>query len=236
MGNLVKTALLVSLLAGLILFFPRSVNALGGVSNDSYTAETYTPVSGSIDTTAGTIYQFNITTQDKTYRWIGLWGNITGAIQLRTAANSFYSWSLATVTDGSVLYATTDANGIDPTDFVGTNNTYLTQADTQYGYVTTVADSITNTYTNFGSFQSPSMQTAITVNQTTVGVWTNNFIKKIAGDLTGTDDVVWAVDVLANQQGFNNEYFDYELLIPENEEVGDGEGTATTYYLWIELN
>ncbi|MBR9680864.1 MAG: hypothetical protein GOU98_03515 [Candidatus Altiarchaeota archaeon] len=237
MGKLVKTLLFIGLLAGLGLLLPLSVRAIGGTTNDTYTAETFVPINGSISTTAGTIYTFNLSTQDKTYRWVGLWGNITGSVQLKTASNTFYSWVASTVTDGSVVFATTDASGVDPTDFVGTNVTYLNQADTQYDYVNTVIDSITNTYTGVNTFQSPSMQSAITVNSTGVGAWTNNFVKKIATDLTSTDDIVWAVDVLANQQGFNGQYFDYQLLIPENEESGDAdEGVATTYYLWIELN
>lgn len=235
MSKMVKALLLVGLLVGLILLLPRGVQAIGGTTNDSYSAETFVPINGSISTTAGNIYQFNLSTQDKTYRWVGLWGNITGSVQLRTASNTFYSWTVSTVTDGSVVYATTDPAGVDPTNFVGTNSTYLNQADTQYGYLTTVSDSITNTYAGVNTFQSPSMQTGITVNSTAVGAWTNNYIKKVAGDLTGTNDVVWAVDVLANQNGFNGQKYDYELLIPENEEVGDGEGIATAYYLWIEL-
>ena len=236
MGKIGRIALCLAIFALLVYFVPRKVSAIGGASNDTYVAETYTPINGSIDTTAGTIYAYNVSTQEKTYRWVGLWGNVTGSIRLQTASATFYYWPLSTVTAGSILYATTDATGVDPTYFYLTNNTYLNQADAAYGYSTSVLDSITNTYTGSGNFQSPSMDNPVVTNTTTVDAWTNYFIRKVSGNIATTDDIVWAVSIDPQQTAFNGELADYELLIPENEEVEDGEGTVTTYYLWIELN
>ena len=236
------TALALLLLsASLFYFLPRNAAAIASTSNTSYAEDTFTPTNDSIDTTAGTIYQFNLSVVEKTYRWVGLWGNITGSIVLKgVGANDiFYQWSLSNgVTAGSMLYATTDPTGVDPTNFVGTNSTYLNQADTAYGYLTTVTDSITNTYDGAATFQSPSMQNSITVNSTTLqsSTWTNYFIKDVAGNIASTNDIVWAVQINPDQPAYNGELADYELLIPENEEVGDGEGVVTTYYLWVELN
>ena len=232
-----RLALYLILFAILVYFIPRKASAIGGASNDTYVAETFTPENGSIGTTAGTVYTFNLTTQDKTYRWVGLWGNVTGSIQLRTAANQFYTWTLSAVTADSVLYATTDATGVDPTDFYFTNNTFLDQADSAYGYAGTVTDRIENTYTDSATFQSPSMETGITCNTTTLeSTWVNYFIRKSDPSISTTHDIVWAVEIEPGGTAFNSQKADYELLLPENEEVGDGEGVVTTYYLWIELN
>ena len=241
MGNKIWSGILPLLvILSLIYFFPREVSAIASTTNTSYSEDTFSPTNDSIDTTAGTIYNFNLSVTEKTYRWVGLWGNITGSIVLKgTGANDiFYQWTLSGgITAGSILYATTDPTGVDPTNFVGTNSTYLNQADTQYGYVTTVTDSITNTYTGVQTFQSPSMQNSITVNSTIVGgTWKNYFIKDVSGNLASTNDVVWAAEITPGQSAYNGQLADYELLIPENEEVGDGEGTVTTYYLWVELN
>jgi hypothetical protein len=194
------------LMAFLALFLPRAGYAIGGVQNTSYAIESYTPVNGSIDTTGGNIYQYNLTSIDKTYRWVGLWGNITGSIQLRTTSNSFRTWPVSTVTAGSVLYATTYAEGVDPTSFSLTNVTYLNQADTAYGFNNSVTDSI------------------------------NYMIRRTSVEIGDESNVVWAVEVDPGQTAFNSQLADYELLLPENEEVGDGEGTITTYYLWLEFN
>jgi len=214
----------------------KEVSAMGGVTNTSYASETFTPSNGSIGTTGGYVYTFNVSTQEKTYRWVGLWGNATGEVALRTASNNFYTWPLSTITSGSILYATTDISGIDPTNFENTTGyADLEDADTAYGYDSSVIDSINSTYDSGGSFQSPSMQYAIYVNTTTVDSWTNYMIPK-AASISATDDIVWAVSINPQQTAFNGQKADYELLIPENEEAGDGEGTVTTYYLWMELN
>lgn len=219
--------------AGLAWFGINGAYALGGVTNTSYSASTFTPTNGSISTTGGYVYTYNLTTEEKTYRWVGLWGNATGNIKLGTTTQNFYTWG--SVTNGSVLYATTDATGLPIANFIATNNSGLQAADTAYGYASGLTDNIENTYTSSASFQSPSMGSPITVNSTTVDAWTNYFIQKNE-PIGSTDDVVWAAEIAKDQAGFNNQLMDFELLIPENEEPGDGEGLATTYYLWMELN
>ena len=231
----IKLGLALALLAIGLSYLPRPVVAIASTTNTSYSTDTFTPTNESISTTAGYIYNFNLSAQEKTYRWVGIYGNITGTVVLKGTSNTFYTWTVSSLS-GAVVYATTDPTGIDESAFTGTNSTYLNQADTAYGYLTTVTDSITNTYTGVGNFQSPSMQTAITVNTTTVGgSWTNYFIKKVAGSISAKNDVVWAVGVNPGQSAYDGSLADYELLIPENEEVGDGAGTATVYYLWVAL-
>ena len=216
----------------------RIVSAMGSATNTSYSTDTFTPVNGTIDATAGTIYEYNLSTTEKSYRWVGLWGNVSGSVQLSDGSNAFYSWTVNTVTAGSILYALTDATGIDPTDFGYFNSTYLGESDTAYGYSSSVTDSITNTYTGVGDFDSPSRDTNVDVNSTSVGSWTNYVMRADSTDyaIGSTNEIVWAVSINPGQSAFNGELADYELLIPENEEAGDGEGTATSYYLWIELN
>ncbi|TRO61969.1 hypothetical protein E2P64_00335 [Candidatus Bathyarchaeota archaeon] len=223
----------------LVAYFSQiRVSAQGSVQNSSYVSETFIPVNGSIDTTAGNIYEANLTTTDKTYRWVGVWGSVTGTLSLKTTTDFFYIWYNSTVTQDSVLYFTTDPTGIDVTEFNVTNNSHLDQADTAYGYAGTVTDRIENTYTSSGTFQSPSMETGITVNTTTLqsATWTNYFLRKTNGNIATTNDIVWAVEVEPGQTAFNGISTDYEILLPENEEVGDGEGVITTYYIWFEMH
>ena len=235
MRDLLKIVPVILLFWLFVYSMPRRGFAIGDITNTSYDVQFFTPVNGTIPTTAGEIYTYNLTTTEKTYRWVGLWGNITGSLQLRTASDAFYTWTVSTVTEGSILYATTNASGIDPTVFSFVNLTYLNQADTAYGYLTTVSDSLTNTYTSVSDFDSPGRDTNVTTNSTGVGSWTNYILRKDGTSISSTQDVVWAVRVNPGQSAFNGEDADYELLIPENEEAGDGEGVITTYYLWIEL-
>ena len=237
MRELLKILPILLLFGIFVYFMPDKGFALSDVDNVSYSAETFTPENGTIDTTAGYIYEYNLTTIEKTYRWVGLWGNISGSVQLRTASNAFYTWQVSTVTGGSVVYATTQNSGVDPTDFGFVNETYLNQADAAYGYLTTVTDSITNTYTGVGDFDSPSHDTNVTTNRTAVGNWLNYIMRLDGTDyaIGSTNELIWAGVVEPGQSAFNGELADFELMIPENEEAGDGEGTITTYYLWVEI-
>ena len=237
MRELLKVLPIILLFGLFVYLMPDKGFALSDVDNTSYVVATFVPENGSIDTTAGDIYEYNLTTIEKTYRWVGLWGNISGSVQLRTASNAFYTWQVSTVTDNSVIYATTVSSGIDPTDFGFFNSSFLNQADAAYGYLTTVTDSITNTYIGVGDFDSPSHDTNVTTNSTGVGSWVNYVMRTDDTDLAiaSTDEIIWAGIVEAGQSAFNGELADFELMIPENEEAGDGEGSITTYYLWVEI-
>lgn len=237
MRGLLKIIPILLLFGIFVYLMPERGFALADVDNVSYLPETFIPQNGTITTTAGYIYGYNLTTTEKTYRWVGLWGNISGSVQLRTATDTFYTWQVSTVTEGSVVYATTVNTGIDPTDFGFFNESFLNQADAACGYLTTVSDSITNTYTGVGDFDSPSRDTNVTTNRTAVGSWYDYVMRLDDTDFAigSIDEIIWAGVVEPGQSAFNGELADYELMVPENEEAGDGEGTTTTYYLWVEI-
>ncbi len=214
--------------------------ALGGPQNTSYVVGTFTPVNGTINVTAGNTYEYSLTSEDKTYRWVGLWGNLSGSIELKTSTNSFKTWTISSATAGSVIYATTNINGIDPTDFGNVSIADLQATDGAYGFAAGLTDNIENTYIGYAqdNFKSPSMDIPISVNssQTDASIWTSYLIQRDATAITTTDHVVWAVVVSPTQVGHNGQLMDYEILLPENEEAGDGEGIQTRYYLWVEFD
>ncbi|MBR9682038.1 MAG: hypothetical protein GOV00_04575, partial [Candidatus Altiarchaeota archaeon] len=91
------------------------------------------------------------------------------------------------------------------------------------------------------TFQSPSMDTNLTANSSTIGsVWTNYLLRRTptwaSGQyLSGQDDFVWAVEIKNNQPSFTGLSADYQLVLPENEEVGQHRDQSTTYYFWLEF-
>ena len=228
----------------LLLFFSlalllSNVGAIVGVTPTPTNSSWFQNATG-VNITGGYVYFSSFDVSEQTYRWAGFWGNVTGKIVLKDSAGNdlmLNHWNIDNVKDGSVIYATTYDKVLDPSLFSSTNESILKRADTLYGYNYTVTDSIYNTFKDGASlFQSPSMDTPIPVNSTTLsGIWTNYIIRRTNSWPSTTADFVFAVEVKNNQQGFNNQIMDYELLIPENEEAGDGEGIPTTYYFWVEL-
>ena len=225
----------------LLALFVSAAFALEGATNTTViTSETNASLPGNFSFTGGYIYYANLTTSEQTYRWAGFYGVLSGSIVLRDASgNDFYTWSAGGNT-GSFVYATTNSTTIDPSYFVAINasNGDLGAADTAYGFVSTVTDSISNTYDYYNTYSSPSSVSFVT-NSTPLqgGIWTNYLIKMVSGTTqpTATTDLVWAVEVNASKTAFNGVTADYELLIPENEEPGDGQDVPTFYYFWVEL-
>ena len=232
-----------------VLIFSISILILPGVRaltgfDPSLSGSTWSQTPTGTSVSGGNVYNATFSVSEQTYRWAALWGNISGSIVLRTADSStFMEWTTSQVTDGSVVYATTNDGTLNPSNFASFSNANLQNTDAAYGYDVDVTDSITNTFTGFENFQSPSMNTPIVANTTVLeGAWTNYVFKFNATDVPassypgGQDYVVWAVGANASQESFFGIDADYELLIPENQEVGQGAGSPTTYYFWAELN
>ncbi len=222
-----------ALLAGLLLV--GAAFALAGTTLNNFASETWTGTPATQSATGGYIYGINITAEQQTYRWVGFWGNLTGKIVLQDSAeNEFYSWNAQVA--GSVIYARASSTEPDVANLAAGS---ASTADTDYGYDATVSDSITNTYTGTADLTTPSRETTVTsvpVVTLTYGsnTWTNYLLAD--GQDTGTIGAhIWAVVATAAQTGYNNQLANYHLLVPENEEIGDGAGTATTYYFWVDL-
>ena len=229
-------------LFSIAILLPSSVRAITG-ADPTTAASTWSQSSAGVAVSGGTVYNATVSTSEQTYRWTALWGNVSGSVVLNNEdGKAVISWTVTSVQDNSVFYATTNAGTLDPTDFTAFNTTDVTDADTAYGYLSAVTDSITNTFTSSATFQSPSMDAGITANTTTLeGTWVNYLFKFNSTAIpkvypTGQDYLVWAVEIQNDQLSFYGTTADYELLIPENEEVGQGEGASTTYYFWLEFN
>jgi len=220
----------------------RQGYALSGFDPTLYASQWNQDPSGT-SVSGGNIYNATFSVAEQTYRWAALWGNVTGSIVLRTADGSqLISWIIEQVQNESVIYATTNDGTLNPSNFNSFSNANLQNTDTAYGYDVDVTDSITNTYTGVANFQSPSMNSPVVANTTILqATWTNYVFRFNSSEVPasypgGRDYVVWAVETVDDQASFYGGLTaDYQLLIPENQEVGQGKGTPTTYYFWMEF-
>jgi len=238
-----KSPLFILFSIGLAVFWAtQTAYAITGFDPTLYDS-TWSQSSSGASVTGGNVYNATVSTNEQTYRWAALWGNISGQIVLNNEdGNAVISWVISQIQDASVVYATTYDGTLDPTNFASFNRLQLNNTDKAYGYDPFVTDSISNTFTNYANFQSPSMDNPVVANTTVLeSVWTNYVFRLNSSDVPasypgGQDYVVWAVGVQNDQNSFYGVTADYELLIPENEEVGQGEGSPTTYYFWLEFN
>lgn len=198
-----------------------------------------TPREAAQITTAGgsfTTLLINATTQ--TPRWKAYVGNVTGVLVLNDATNkSIFDWSLSSVT--GEVYATRNSS-IDWSTISCSNATVIANEESGLNMTSTNADSINNTfryrihktfYVGGVLIQNSSCPSLATYINDTAQTMTENASFQ---EIMLTDNqlgVVYTTLINQNTLGFNNQRFDFQMIVPENE----FQQTPSTYYLYVEL-
>jgi hypothetical protein len=196
-----------------------------GATVDSTDEGEYTDgTAGTVDVTSGHIYRTELDTNMSTYRWGALYGNVTGTIVLGDDDDDrLFEWTAA----GRLVYASEDgtpswATLADAT--VTDMSAYMEGAFTD-NYTTTFDEASENI--GSGIFEALSSDFAYTYNNAGVDTWKTYSLKD------GEDDLVWAGRVSEDGTSYKNTVADYQMIVPED--GTDGDETATTYNLWVEL-
>ena len=173
---------------------------------------------------AGNITYADVETNMSTYRWAGLYGNVSGNIVLGDSSNNImYQWTAA----GKLVYASTAAS-IAWSSLADASTTNVTGIDTWLAGA--YSDNYTNTFT--GASESIGSNIFTTVNsdyaQSNGGAGWKTY------SLWDTSALVWAAPVVdAGQAAYDGTTAQYQMVIPEDGTAGN---TATTAYnLWVEL-
>ncbi len=180
---------------------------------------------GQVDVTSGHIYSTNLTGVQNTYRWVGVYGNITGKIVLAdTSGDSFYNWTGA---HGVLVYAST-ASSITWTSLADADASTVTTTDTWLSG--SYADNYTNTFSGseaIGSLIFTTLTSDYVAPYPSGSNWRTY-------SLTDGTNLVWAGKAFATAKTtYDGNTADYELMLPEDGSAGDT--AATTYYFWVEL-
>ncbi len=184
---------------------------------------------GTVTTEGGNITQVNVTGYTVTTKWAGFWGEVSGGIRLADASgNVFYEW---TVTDptGGVVYV---CNGT-VSDWSSTNIQALHEWDSiMPAFLLEGNDAFNNTFTNVGTFNSPSLSIA-NVNYTYT--WQNGAqgttFATYALKAVNENVLIWAGNVQNDQSSFKGTpTADYQVLAGVNDPTG-----TTTFYFYLEL-
>ena len=179
---------------------------------------------GSIPVTSGTIYYANISGEQNSYRWVGLYGNVSGTIVLAdSSGNKFYNWTGAT---GVLTYAST-AGSISWSSLVDANATAVTANDTW------LAAGVTDDYASTFNGASESIGShifSISSDYTAPNPSASGFKTYSLGDGTA---LVWAGKVVSPAATYDGNTADFEMMLPED--GTNGNTAATTYNFWVEL-
>jgi len=193
-----------------------------------------------INTSGGTIatVYLNATTQNP--RWKAYVGNVTGSLTLDDANdNTVFDWTLTSII--GEVYATRTADSINWTGINCSNSTHISNENIALNH-TNKDDNITTTFNTqihqdfFAGTREILQDTCFSVhtyvNSTSQ---TTNFEEIVLYDGTNetNGNIVYASPLEQDSYGFDNQTYDFQMILPENGLPGWKSSTA--YYFYVEL-
>jgi len=232
------------LLAMLIVISALSISSMAAPSGPTVTIlanETKTATSAAlINTTGGTISTVLLNATTQNVRWKAYVGNVTGSLTLDDANdNSIFDWTLSSIV--GEVYATRFAGSVNWTGINCSNSTHISLEENTLNH-TNKDDNLTRTF-NSQIHQGFYTGTRQILQNTCYSVHTyvnstaqsTRFEEVILYDDTNTTNgkIVYATPLEQDQYGFDNNTYDFQMILPE---VGTpGWQSSTAYYFYVEL-
>lgn len=232
------SAMLCTLIFAILLIASINHAAPNGASITYNNTEEYTPQAAAGITTAGgtfTTLMLNTTTQN--LRWKAYAGNISGKLTLDDGSNfTIYDWTMAVV--AGEVYASRN-NSINWASINCSNRTNIYTEENALNVTTANEDSINKTFIN-------TLHKGFNIGDLTI---TNSTCPAIATYMNDTSQapsetanfqeimlhdgasMVFATLLEPNSTGFNNQKYNFQLILPEKAIPSP----PTTYYFYAEL-
>jgi hypothetical protein len=197
----------------------------------------HTPAAKATPSRAGNTSELKVNATIITTSWQGYYGNIQGEIVLDDAdGSSMYDWTISTPEGEIYASRASDVN------FATINCSTQSNVNTEeiaLNMQATDADSVNSTFnaTTHSAFSVGSVN--ITANSCrTCNLYVSdspqstNFFEVLLSD--GASNMVYTSLIDADQTGFDDGTYDFEMIVGENGKNGDT--TPTEYYFFIEIS
>lgn len=199
---------------------------------------------GEVYAEAGNMTQLSLNASALSTYWTGFYGNISGNYTLENGDGyKMYEWGIGEGINGEV-YASRHSSptwaGIGCAD-----GNEIGDEESALGFVHYSGENINDTFDNetlhHPTFSVGTQEIASSDDCWTAHTYVNNasqsgtdivFAEVMLED-TG-DQTVWATVINDSATGFNNQDWEFQMLVPENGK-GDEADTRTLYYFWVEL-
>ncbi len=195
-----------------------------------------------INTSGGTISLINITGVSQNLRWKAYVGNVTGKLTLDDSTGStIYDWTMSSLT--GEIYATRTSN-IPSWSTIKCANTTILENENLLLNHTSSDDNITKTFEGVthnsfyvGSILIPNNECPTTNTYVNSAAQDQNFEEIVLYDgpneTIESGNVIYASIINASTTGYNNEIYDFQMILPE---VGlTSWESSTAYYFYAEL-
>jgi len=204
--------------------------------------ETRSPAGATlINTSGGSITTLKLNATMQNLRWKAYVGNVTGSLVLDNAGNySIYEWELSAVT--GEVYATRSQDIVQWSTLDCSNETHMINEEIAIDHTDNPDDNITATFSakDHDEFyvgtelieENSCFSLHTFVNDSNQS---QDFEEIIMYDGTTHDngDIVYASLLEQDAMGFDNQPYDFQMIVPEN---GGSTWTGSTpYYFYVEL-
>jgi hypothetical protein len=198
-----------------------------------------------LNTTGGSVSTINISATSQNNRWKAYVGNISGTLVLQDSTGSkVYDWSLTNSLAGEI-YATRNSSTVEWSGIKCANNT-LMELENYHMNHTNPDDNITTTFAGVTHTSFFVGSISIDANSCpTTNTYVNNVTQDVSfeeillgtsgtdGNFTGGGTLVYTGIVEPDITGFDNQTYDFQMMVPEN--GADGTTGSTAYYFYAEL-
>ena len=194
-----------------------------------------------INTTGGSITTMELNMTAQNLKWKAFVGNVSGKLTLADSGNySIYDWTLSTVL--GEVYATRSSAAVSWGNINCSNLTHMYNEEIALSHTSNPDDNISATFDVKDHEELYIGSVKINTNEC-YSIHTNVNNQSQSSDFEeiilydGTDhqngDIVYATMLEQDLTGYNNNQFDFQMIVPEN---GAPTWTsATPYYFYVEL-
>jgi hypothetical protein len=214
----------------------------GGIANLTSGSQALPDVAG------GYIFTMNVTGNTQNARWKAFIGNVTGKLTLQDSAGAvIYDWTLSQISGR--VFATRSSATLNWSG-IGCASLNITEEENRLLNHSSRDDNITATFATYSNQEFTVGTKTIAPNQCrTLNVYRNSapnqvdtFEELVIYDRNSTPydgfgsigHVVYAQKLQAAGVGYNNNLYDFQMLVPERGESSWSSSTA--YYFYVELS
>lgn len=184
----------------------------------------------------GAIYNLDINATTQNYRWKGYVGNISGTLALQDGSgNSLFDWGVTDVT--GEVYATRNDSTLLWEDIGCVTEGIIAKEQERLSIINADVDSINKTfaetvhrefYVGITQIQQDSCRSvSLNVNSTQQSEAFQEIL------LTDGNSLVYASLLENGTHGYNNQTYDFQMILAEN--AAEGPQPSTAYYFYVEL-
>jgi len=214
---------------------PDSLNVTANETKGSVSAFT-------LNTSGGYITTINMTSTTQNPRWKAFVGWMSGTFTLDDSTGAtIYDWSMTSV--AGEVYATRNSTTPTWANIKCANNSLLENENTLMSH-TNANDNVSKTFNDtthaefFVGTVNISVNSCPTLNTYVNNASQNTDFEEIAlsdsTNFTEGGTIIYSTILEQDANGFDNQSYDFQMIVPENGGVGFSGSTA--YYLYVELS